>query len=277
MDCIADHRDSAAASLSARRDRCFDPVQLWLLPVARSWSCLESCMWWLDSSELKRVEDLMFHRDRLLFASSHLWLRRVLSEYLWLDPSSVRFLRSPNGKPRVDTSGTTHPGLSFSLSHTQGAILVGVSFHGEIGVDIEQVRAIEDLRGLCGAVLHPDEECLLRPRAAAPQDRDTPFFRIWTAKEAYAKARGVGLALPFRQLSVQLEEAGRFRVDDHSDGPDRTLSTGGWSASFGPDGEGRRYTAAACKLQGAPRFVLRTIEAGVCPQDTIPDRSAKAA
>lgn len=80
--------------------------------------------------------------------------------------------RSPGGKPWFPAA----PQVCFSLSHTPGAVLVGLS-HRDLGVDIQQFR--------------PVGRRLMERTGAA---EETAFFRDWVRREALAKRRDVGVA-----------------------------------------------------------------------------------
>ena len=66
-----------------------------------------------------------------------------------------------------------HPDVHFNLSHTSGAVLVGVS-DAPIGVDIERIR--------------PMSPNALRRLAPGMEERD--FFPCWVRREARAKLQG---------------------------------------------------------------------------------------
>ena len=93
-------------------------------------------------------------------------------------------------------------GLHFNLSHTRGLIAVGVASGRDLGVDVEFVD-----RGLtqdvAGRFFAPAE---VRDLRALPDDQQAvTFFDYWTLKEAYIKARGMGLALPLDQFAFALD------------------------------------------------------------------------
>ena len=70
-----------------------------------------------------------------------------------------------------------------------------------VGVDVEAVtRAV--LEDIPERHFAPDEVRDLRALPAAEQPR--VFFDYWTLKEAYIKARGLGLALPLDQFAFAL-------------------------------------------------------------------------
>ena len=103
-------------------------------------------------------------------------------------------VRSPNGKPSVMTeSGENGP--SVSLSHTAGLIAVAVASHGPIGIDVERHRD-RDFTALAEQAFGPLEQ-----QAVASGGRDT-FYRIWTLREAVAKATGEGLALVLNRIDL---------------------------------------------------------------------------
>src|SRR5438874_2067680 len=67
--------------------------------------------------------------------------------------------------------------------------------------------------------LAPDEVTALR--ALAPPARERAFFAVWTRKEAYAKARGLGLALPFEEFTVSTDPAAPTLLAAADDDPAR--------------------------------------------------------
>lgn len=85
--------------------------------------------------------------------------------------------RTDRGKPWFPD----HPTLHFSFSHTEGAVLVGVSAR-PIGVDIERLRPVGD-------------RLLRQLDCRGPED----FFPLWVRREARAKRSGVGIGAMLRQ------------------------------------------------------------------------------
>src|SRR6185436_16346954 len=76
-------------------------------------------------------------------------------------------------------------------------------------VDVEQIRTDLDPDSIAARFFSASEREILAslPRPA----RYRAFFACWTRKEAYLKARGVGLSMPLDQFDVSLlpgEEAG---------------------------------------------------------------------
>ncbi|MDP2312963.1 MAG: 4'-phosphopantetheinyl transferase superfamily protein [Pseudomonadota bacterium] len=155
--------------------------------------------WAHDPGELGAVapEDLAAFARRspaARFASlaARCCLRRLLADALGL--GSVRIGRTAMGAPFLPE----HPEVWVSLAHAPGCVAAAVSTAGPVGIDVEPNAPRFDPAELHARVLHPDERSEVT-RHADPVRR---FFELWTAKEAVAKALGLGLAIDFRRLRV---------------------------------------------------------------------------
>ena len=108
----------------------------------------------------------------------------------------------PGGKPRLLADGMVSP-IGISLSHSRERGLVAVAEEGEVGVDIERLRPMDDIDGIARAHMTVAErEWLLRQ---PPQQRDAAFLRLWTLKEAVVKATGEGLSRPLASIDIAVE------------------------------------------------------------------------
>ncbi len=176
-------------------------VDLWLARTASLRTCPES----LSPEELAACS--AFHREkdqrRALLARS--LLRETLSRYAPVPPRAWRFALGPHGKPEI--AAPAAPRLRFNLSHTADLVACAVTLGDEIGVDVEEwTRPCEALE-LGERVFTPEENQALL--ALSPGARQRRFFELWTLKEAYLKARGLGFALDPRCVGFDLEDQGR--------------------------------------------------------------------
>jgi 4'-phosphopantetheinyl transferase len=169
----------------------------------------------LSPAERVRAARFAFDRDRRTFVMSHGILRRVLGKVCHDNPARLRFRQGLRGKPYLVDAP---PGLQFNLSHTEGFCLVGVTRGAAIGVDVERVRATDDMPQLVRQCFSAAEQ---REFDALPQaDRCRAFFKGWTRKEAFIKAIGDGLSYPLESFDVSL-----------APGAARLLSIGGNAAA----------------------------------------------
>lgn len=137
--------------------------------------------------------------------------RSILAGYAGLAPESLRFTRSAFGKPELATQGTC-PGLHISFSASGGLALVAVRRSHAVGVDVEATRELPD--GIAERAMSAAERRTFD--ALPPAERAPRFLALWVAKEAAAKAAGLGLRQPFDAFAVadvvRLPRDGRFET-----------------------------------------------------------------
>lgn len=150
------------------------------------------------------------------FVVAHGVLRTILGVYLERAPERLSFTAGPEGKPCLApdaapdaasgaASGAGAPGLPlrFNLSHSADLALVAVAVGGapsDVGVDVEQLNARVEALRLARRFFAPEERNALE--AFEGDERVAEFFRIWTLKEAYLKALGVGLRRALDSFAV---------------------------------------------------------------------------
>lgn len=149
----------------------------------------------LSAAELARLARLRPPALQQTYARAHGFLRSVLGQYLGQPRATIELAVDDNGKP----TAAGYP-LSFNLSYRPGRALLALSNAGPVGADLEPLVPLPDAAPLIADLFSPPEQAALR--AAAPADYWPLFYLIWTRKEAYAKALGMGLTLPFRTFSV---------------------------------------------------------------------------
>ena len=178
-------------------------VELWVraVPAEGPWPALEDDLALLDAEERARFERFRFERHRALYAAAHALVRRVLSHHDGRDPGAWRFDVGERGKPRIREPGALP--LSFNLSHTEGYAAVGVTSGCALGVDVEAAPRLGRPEDIAHRYFSPREvEGLLALPVAARRER---FLDLWSLKEAYIKARGLGLAIPLASFSFLLD------------------------------------------------------------------------
>jgi 4'-phosphopantetheinyl transferase len=153
----------------------------------------------LTDEERRKTDRFRFARDRQLCLIARVLVRTTLSRYDPVRASQWRFRANRYGRPAVETPASS---LRFNLSHTSGLVVCLVSRDREVGVDVEP-------RSRTGAWLDLASRFFSAPEATAlrqvnAMDRPRRFLEYWTLKEAYIKARGMGLAIPLGDFSFDL-------------------------------------------------------------------------
>jgi 4'-phosphopantetheinyl transferase len=165
----------------------------------------------LSEDEQRRAARFHFDRDRDHWIASHGLLRVILGRYLAASPTALQFENGPFGKPKLIGEA-----LHFNLSHTGGLALLAVARQCEVGVDIERLRSDFSPEELGGHIFSATEQADLH--SLPPEQRHHAFLTLWSGKEAYTKARGLGLSFPLSKLTLRLSPQSLvFQVEDTSD------------------------------------------------------------
>jgi 4'-phosphopantetheinyl transferase len=155
----------------------------------------------LSPEEGERFARFHHDRDRHAYLLAHAMLRRALSSFAAVPPRAWAFATDGFGKPYLSGPPGLH--LEFNLSHTTGAVACAVARSRPVGVDVQADPEPGRIMSLAESVFSECETAMLNGLAAA--DRDRAATRLWTLKEALAKALGVGIRLPFPRIDFHLE------------------------------------------------------------------------
>ena len=189
---------------------CVTPVRVASLFNAILWSCSlapqrgnAGLIDWLSSDERARMRRFGNDALRARYLIGRASLRWVLAQTIGGTPQAVMIERGPRGRPQLGAAAA----IDFNVSHTADVALIGVSREGRIGVDIERADRVIQSSRLARRVLTD------RERAALPATDDAirrRILRLWTCKEALAKATGDAMSAPFGRLDIETEPALRL-------------------------------------------------------------------
>ncbi|MGA2048284.1 MAG: 4'-phosphopantetheinyl transferase superfamily protein [Terracidiphilus sp.] len=167
----------------------------------------QACLQLLSEDERVRWQAFKFDRHRREYLATHALVRCALSQHRALPPEAWRFQLNAYGKPAIEQ----RCGLRFNLSNSLSLVVCLIAEGVEVGVDVEsreragsiaeigpRMFSLRELAQLDG--LHEDQ-------------RPGRCLRLWTLKEAYIKARGMGLALPLNKFSFVFEDDDRIHME----------------------------------------------------------------
>lgn len=126
----------------------------------------------------------------------------ALEERYGISGEESRFLRlrkGSHGKPYL----AEKPRIHFNISHS-GCLAACAVGDAALGIDVERIRPLSD--GLAKRVLSSEE--LEQLAKEASERRQEMFYRFWTLKESYLKARGWGLSVPLSSVSFRIGAGG---------------------------------------------------------------------
>ena len=157
----------------------------------------------LSAQERERADKFRFERHRRRFVAGRGELRRLLSRYLGLSPREVALAYGSDGKPFC-TSQPPGWRICFNLSHSENAAALAISSGFEVGIDVEQLRPIEESMPLDVFSTRERAEFTALPDT----ERQNVFFESWARKEACLKALGTGFILPPAHFEFDLSIRG---------------------------------------------------------------------
>jgi 4'-phosphopantetheinyl transferase len=158
----------------------------------------------LPEEDLARCERYRRPGARARALAARAALRGVLGACLEMDPRRVPLLEG-RGKPRL--AGELGGELEFSLSHSGGLALLAVGRGVRVGVDVERLRPVPFLDDVVGRFFGEEERKEVRSLRGAARRR--AYFRLWTRREAAAKAQGLGILEFLRRCPQWAPQQGR--------------------------------------------------------------------
>ncbi|MGZ8529401.1 MAG: 4'-phosphopantetheinyl transferase family protein [Candidatus Binatia bacterium] len=163
----------------------------------------------LSPDERERAARFHFEQHRRRYLIAHIALHKILSRYLQIDPARLYFDLGSNGKPKLPPV-LAPAGVDFNLSHSNEMALLAVNRIGEIGVDIEYVKPDFKFQEIAERFFTHREAAALRGLPSELQRQ--AFFKCWTCKEAFLKAKGTGLSGKLDEVEITLGAADQVRI-----------------------------------------------------------------
>lgn len=187
-------------------------IHLWLTfpDEIRSDRLLDEYRELLCADERRQEKRFHFTTHQHQYLITRALVRTVLSRYQRHSPQEWRFTTNEFGRPEIASKVTPATSLSFNVSHTLSLIVCGVALRRFIGVDTESAHTGRSHIQLADRYFSPAEARTLR--SLPVQMISNRFLHYWTLKEAYIKARGMGLSIPMKQFGFEFPDAESVRI-----------------------------------------------------------------
>ncbi|MBB6243709.1 4'-phosphopantetheinyl transferase superfamily protein [Rhodanobacter sp. MP1X3] len=163
----------------------------------------------LSEQEHQRLECFRFDHIKREYLLTRALCRFTLSRYANVSPSAWQFRTNEFGRPEI-ASPDAPPSLRFNLANATSLVACLVAFDIDAGVDVEETNREGEVTDLVDRYFSQSEVRALRALPLPEQRRR--FFQLWTLKESYIKARGMGLSIPLEQFSFELDEPPPIRI-----------------------------------------------------------------
>lgn len=149
----------------------------------------------LSAGERERARRLWRPADRHRAIVRRALLRHLLAAYTGVPAAALPLAAGPAGKPHV-----VGLALELSLAHRAGLAVYAVCRDAPVGVDLECSAPVAEADEIVARQFAPAEA--ERYAALPPARRAAAFLDLWTAKEAYVKGTGEGLAAGLDHFAV---------------------------------------------------------------------------
>ena len=164
----------------------------------------------MSVEELERYYRFKFEQDKQSYLVAHAMLRLLLSECVGRKASKLSFSVGEHGKPELKRLPDENK-VYFNISHTHGLSVCAISMCGPLGVDAEHIKRKNNLAGVAQRMFSEQEQSCLKLSENSQQD----FYYLWTLREAYVKALGIGLS----------DSADKFYFEMDPDGGDAVVKS----------------------------------------------------
>jgi 4'-phosphopantetheinyl transferase len=203
----------------------------------------------INEDELTASRRYRHLRARSQFLAGRALVRHAMSVQARFGARDVAIVPDRMGKPRLATQCEASP-WHFNLSHS-GRLVACAFAQSEVGVDVETTSRDVDYRSIARAHFSLQEADWIDSSSARSKKR---FTLLWTLKEAYLKAVGVGISVPLDGIVFSAIKHGSCRVQSR----DLAIAES-WYCRF--LSVRQDYWLSVCSDRGMPRVDLRWLDA----------------
>lgn len=185
-----------------------DGVDLWLLFVNDTYedNLVSKYQELLTLREHEQFKRFIFQKDSHRYLVTRALVRTVLSRYASVLPHEWKFKSTKYGRPVIDNLDSVAQMISFSISHTEDLVVMAVTCDRAVGVDTEHLQSVVPI-DIADRYFHTREVFTLHAMSA-PR-RAERLLELWTLKESYIKARGMGFSIPLDCFGFDLTKRGQ--------------------------------------------------------------------
>lgn len=182
---------------------------------------------WLSDTERDRMKRFTKSRAQFKYLLGRALVRGQLAKHCNILPPQLQFAIADGGKPYLQD---TPQNLYFNLSHSGQWLALAVSSLGPVGVDIEHPQKPRNFINIARHYFHRSEYRALNALQGKAQQE--AFYRLWTLKEAFFKARGTGIVEGLARIRFTNSNAPIAATIE----PELLSAMDAWQFYYWPDG-----------------------------------------
>lgn len=159
---------------------------------------LDSLIKKVPEEKQARINKFMVKKDKIRALISEILLRTVLDKQFGINNEDIVILKNKYGKPYLKGNED----INFNISHSGDFVVCAVD-DKPIGIDIEQIIDI-DYKSIAESFFSKDEVQFILN--ASDENKLHRFYEVWTLKESYIKAKGMGLSIPLNSFCFNFDD-----------------------------------------------------------------------
>jgi len=172
---------------------------VWLVSIKQFIPSVQSQRWYaaglITNDELAMASRYVNVRAEMHYLAGRALVRYALTQSAHCNPRHIHIVLGENKKPELAQKSNEMP-WHFNISHS-GDFVVCALANAQIGIDIEMISPTVDYLSIAHAHFSENEASWVASKPVGINER---FIALWTIKEAYLKALGIGLAIPISRV-----------------------------------------------------------------------------
>lgn len=197
------------ASLSSFPSLGENELHIWWLPLQLDYSQSETALNLLSDIQRDKYHRRSSEQLRQNYLAGRYFLLNLLGAYAQKCPNEIRLSYSRLNKPSVSDSTI---GLEFNFTDTEGFGVFVFTKHRQVGVDIESLYRKSNFKAIAERRFTQQELDYVYQDGELNTQR---CLCIWTRKEAFGKATGMGINFQMNQRNLYGGRArGEHRFED---------------------------------------------------------------
>ena len=174
-------------------------IHLWHIDLEYEKNQLQNYYNLLSLEEQKKSNTFKFIKGQNQFIISRGILKILSAAYLNIDIENIVFKYGKYGKPDYAFNSN----LKFNISHSGNLAIIGFVRYFDIGADIENIKYKFNILDISNNFFSNLE---IESLKKLPTEKQTKgFYRCWTRKESFIKAKAKGLSFPLDSFSVSID------------------------------------------------------------------------
>jgi 4'-phosphopantetheinyl transferase len=149
--------------------------------------------------ERSRLERYRHDTDRSMFLLGRAMAKSMVGRALGVSAAAWEWREGPHGRPEVADPQSP---IRFSVAHSAGVVICAVARDRDVGADVEDLHRRPPDPLVVSRYCSPGEAADIQ--RADRQSWVARFLSYWTLKEAYLKARGLGISVPLSEIEFIL-------------------------------------------------------------------------